>query len=83
MLARVLTKSPLDRYASGKTVENRKQTSPLDAALNSLFKMLISDLNNRDEVLAAVIKELSSMGIKVRNEKRQKHTVVSRKSFCS
>jgi hypothetical protein len=31
--------------------------------------MLISEINNRDEVLGSVIKELNAFGIKIRNEK--------------
>lgn len=31
--------------------------------------MLISELNNRDEVLASVIHELNGVGIKIRSEK--------------
>ncbi|CRL03020.1 CLUMA_CG016346, isoform A [Clunio marinus] len=33
--------------------------------------MLISELNNRDDVLSAIIKELNGVGIKIRNERKK------------
>lgn len=37
--------------------------------------MLISEFNNRDEVLASVIKELNGVGIKIRSEKQKQSNV--------
>jgi hypothetical protein len=44
--------------------------------------MLISDLTNREDVLSKVMKELNSLGIKIRSEK-QKNSNVSYFFFFS
>lgn len=41
--------------------------------------MLISELNNRDEVLSTIIKELNTKGIKIRNEKQKQGNVIDLK----
>lgn len=39
--------------------------------------MLVSELINREDVLSTVIKELNTLGIKIRNEKHKQSNVRS------
>lgn len=43
--------------------------------------MLISEINNRDDVLCTVIKELNGIGIKIRNEKPKQSNVSENYNF--
>lgn len=44
--------------------------------------MLISELNNRDDILSSIVKELNGMGIKIRNQKHKQPNVKYRNKFC-
>lgn len=43
--------------------------------------MLISEINNRDDVLSSIYKELNDIGIKIRNEKQKNSNVSENQLF--